>query len=1000
MFREETVLRLIGAPTVFFYLFTLSGFAGLIYESIWTHYLKLFLGHAAYAQTLVLGIFMGGMALGSWVCARWGQRWRRLILGYAIVEGLIGLLALIFHDIFTTAVSHAYDVILPALGAPLAISAYKWAASALLILPQSVLLGMTFPLLSAGVIRRFPDTSGGIIATLYFSNSIGAAVGVLASGFLLIDWFGLPGTLRTAGALNLLVAALAGYLQTRAAEPPAAPRPAAASQRAAGNARLLLAIALLTGGASFIYEIAWIRMLSLVMGSATHSFELMLSAFILGLALGGWWIRRRIQRIGNLLAFLAAVQVVMGLLAAATLLLYNQTFDIMHWLMQTVGKSYAGYLWFNTVGHGIALAVMLPATICAGMTLPLLTYTLLDRGHGEAAIGGVYAANTVGAITGVFFAVHLGLPLLGIKWLLAAGAAIDIALGFGLWWHLQRHTGRRFPVRGALATSVVLALILTSAQPDGLRMASGTYREGQMLSATDDQLLFHRDGKTASIDVIQHASDLRAIRTNGKTDAAIYSGPLPIFGGDEPTMVLAALSPLAYIYQPRSAAVIGFGSGLSTHAMLASGSIQRVDTVEIEQAMVEGARHFMFRVARAYEDPRSHLHIDDAKTFFSSRQQRYDIILSEPSNPWVSGVAGLFTTEFYQHVSRHLSDDGIFVQWLQLYEIDSKIVASITRALESVFDDYVVLTPNNIDMLLLARRHGEFAAPSPRLFIDPGVREELAKIGIHHLRDFELRLIGNKKLLHEVLAGPAAPANSDYHPYVDLHAVQARFLRAGVSDALGVRRFPVPVLTLLTGQPRTSMDPISDFPFLDITGDTARADKITALLRGDSVADMPAELEVYASDAGRLLTGCQPSMDNVYWVDSLFNTVAMGVLPYASPPPLQQILGAASARACPGQAPPQLAWLRLLRAIAVADNKDIVRVSREILERHYTYSDRQYAYVVFAALAALVSEGEVDDARQLWHGYGTDVMPVFRDQAAVKRMLLGSEFTAAESDGY
>ena len=163
---------------VFFLLFALSGFSGLIYESIWTHYLKLFLGHAAYAQTLVLAIFMGGMAIGSWLCSRYSARWGRLLLGYAVTEAVIGLCALLFHGAFVAIIELSYTAVIPRLADPGLISAYKWFLSATMILPQSILLGMTFPLMSAGILRLFPDKPGRSITMLYFTNSIGAAIGV------------------------------------------------------------------------------------------------------------------------------------------------------------------------------------------------------------------------------------------------------------------------------------------------------------------------------------------------------------------------------------------------------------------------------------------------------------------------------------------------------------------------------------------------------------------------------------------------------------------------------------------------------------------------------------------------------------------------------------------------------------------------------------------------------------------------------------------------------
>ena len=408
-----------------FLLFAVSGFAGLIYESIWSHYLKLFLGHAAYAQTLVLALFMGGMAIGSWLCSRLSQRWSNLLRGYAISEAVIGIAALVFHPVFLGATGMAYDSWLPGLheatNSETATALFKWLLAGALILPQSILLGMTFPLMSAGIIRRHPDAPGETLAMLYFTNSLGAAIGVLASGFVMIEHLGLPGTMMAAGAINLVLATVVWVLA-----PGADPRPQLATETHAaqpGALRapteapygLMLTIALLTGTASFIYEIGWIRMLSLVLGSSTHSFELMLSSFILGLACGGLWVKKRIDRITDPVRFLALVQVAMGVLALATLPLYGQMFPLMQAVMKGLAQTDSGYTLFLLASHGIALAIMFPASFCAGMTLPLITFVLLRSGQGEKAIGAVYAANTLGAIIGVFAAAHLGMPLLGLK---------------------------------------------------------------------------------------------------------------------------------------------------------------------------------------------------------------------------------------------------------------------------------------------------------------------------------------------------------------------------------------------------------------------------------------------------------------------------------------------------------------------------------------------------------------------------------------------------------
>src|SRR5512145_874640 len=201
-----------------FALFTLSGFTGLIYESIWSHYLKLFLGAAAFAQSFVLAAFMGGMAIGAWLASRWSARTANLLVVYGVIEALIGLAALVFHEVFALLTQASLDHVIPALGSPLGVEVYKYTLCGVLIVPQTVLLGMTFPFMSGAVIRRGPEASGHHLTMLYFTNSIGAAMGALAAAFLLLGWLGMAGTMRLAGALNLALAA-AVFVMARGGEP-------------------------------------------------------------------------------------------------------------------------------------------------------------------------------------------------------------------------------------------------------------------------------------------------------------------------------------------------------------------------------------------------------------------------------------------------------------------------------------------------------------------------------------------------------------------------------------------------------------------------------------------------------------------------------------------------------------------------------------------------------------------------------------------------------------
>ena len=216
----------------------------------------------------------------------------------------------------------------------------QWLLAAALILPQSVLLGMTFPLMSAAILRLQSQRGGRVFAMLYFSNSAGAVIGVLLAGFWLIESYGLRATMMIAGACNLLVAVVAMLLARR--RPGLATAPPAPSATAPVG-RWLLVFAFLTATASFLYEIAWLRMLALVQGASTHAFETMLSAFILGLALGGWWVRNRIERFRSPLAVLATVQVLMGLAALATLPAYHFTFDLMQFAMARLPRTGGGF---------------------------------------------------------------------------------------------------------------------------------------------------------------------------------------------------------------------------------------------------------------------------------------------------------------------------------------------------------------------------------------------------------------------------------------------------------------------------------------------------------------------------------------------------------------------------------------------------------------------------------------------------------------------------------
>ena len=792
-------------------LFVASGFAGLVYQAIWSHYLGLILGHAAYAQTLVLAIFMGGMAAGAWLVSARGGRWTGLIRSYAIIELIIGATALVFHPLFLGYMELSQNTVLPALQNESAIRAWQWGSAALLIAPQSVLLGMTFPLMSGGYLRVSPQQDGEILGGLYFTNSIGAAAGALAATFLLLPWIGMPGAVMVAGVINLLVGMVAWRVAASVpdtvaaiAPPPSSgvaqsvPDARAADDRLSRFQTLMLAGAAITGASSFVYEVGWIRLLNQALGTTVHSFELMLTAFILGLAFGGLWVRKRSRNIKDPVAVAGVAQVLMGLAALASLPVFAQSFQWVGWFMGIFPRNETGYYLFSLGSATVALLVMFPAAFFAGMTLPLFTMALLRRGNGEKSIGRIYAANTLGAIVGVMLAMHVLIPLLGLRLAVTLAALADILLGLVL----LRAFSTIFRPKlyfGALASALIVAsLSLLYGAADPRSLASGVFRHGvfQLAAGTDVQFL--RDGKTATVAFYRQGS-VGTIATNGKPDASIELSQNGVPTDDEYTMAMAASLPLALHASPERVAVIGWGSGLSTHTLLGSKVPKVVDTIEIEASMHVGAQGYGDRVGRAYLDPRSQLHIDDARTFFSTGKKKYDVIVSEPSNPWVSGVSSLFTRQFYRFLTKHLEEDGLLIQWMQTYELNDPLYYTMVAALIEEYPHVDAYLTNTSDVIFVAS-HAPIRDFDASQLRDPGLLKELERLGLATAPDHAVRRFANREVLAGLVEMYGAPVHTDFHPTVALGAPKSRYKVETVKSVMNLMGVGMPVLEFTGGR--------------------------------------------------------------------------------------------------------------------------------------------------------------------------------------------------------
>ncbi len=967
-------------------VFVLSGFAGLIYQSIWSHYLGLWLGHAAYAQALVLATFMGGMGLGAALVARYTSGWRNLVRKYAIVELALGVAGLCFHLIFVNLHHLLLESIVPVLPSASLVSGVKWGVAIGLILPQSILLGMSFPLMSAGIMRRIQGIEGRVLGNLYFSNSIGAAAGALAATFILVPAVGLPGAIQIAGCLNLLVGAAAWVLSpNEAGNQSQAPRQVSDSESVARPSAkrsllyVLLAGTALSSAASFMYEIGWVRMLSLAVGTTLHAFELMLAAFIGGLALGGLWIRGHADKFGRPLIALSWIQLLMGLCALGSLALYSGAFKWVGYLMAALAETNSGYHFYNAGTAVAAIGIMLPAAFFAGATLPLFTTILLRAGFGESVIGKVYACNTFGAIFGVFAAVHFMIPRMGLRDAMIAAAGLDIAIGLVLMGLYSQGRQRALLVPAVVGASL-FCVVATGmwVQFDPHRLASGVFRSGRPTLGSSYEMLYYRDGKTASVALFQSQNAVRSIANNGKVDASLSfdeeAGPT----FDESTMVLAGALPMGLHADPRRVAVIGFGSGLTTQTVLADPRVENVDTIEIESMMIEAARGFGYRVERAYADPRSNIVIDDAKTVLSGSRDRYDIIISEPSNPWMAGVGNLFADEFYDFIAKRLNPGGLFVQWLQLYEIDEALVGSILSAFVPHFDDHRAWLANSSDLLIVGTR----GDPLPALDIEHLFRDQLGvemrRAGLRDPAQIVLREFADGALLRAMAAALGQPANSYYRPVLTLNAPRTRFRRLS-ADRINARSGEhVMVLELLgTGKPLPGGVAPPERPHFRGEYNTTIARTLRGVLLGDGDAYALSNRfdSAWRTELLRLQSqNCRESEDAgrvPVWLD-LYGPFVLETLPFIDTEGAYSLFVEPEWHRCTDMPALVRTALDFTRDLALRDLSEIPVSAARFLDRAAedgidSNPLNELAYL--AAQAALISSGDLTNARSFRNDY-------------------------------
>ncbi len=755
---------------IIYALFALSGISGLLYEGTWARYLKLFLGHSSYGQILTLSIYMGGLGIGSFIAAKMLPKIQNPFKAYAITELAIGMGGFVYHFLYEHMTNWFYSGQWSAQMGSEGAKAIKIVLAVASTTPWAILLGMTFPFIAAALARRHADEGSLSIPRLYFTNSAGAAVGLLLASYLLIPALGTHGTLILAAILNLALGLSFYFYAPPVGLPPMRKANSTVDLEGFPKASVWLTIAFITGLTSFIYEVVWIRLLSLMMGSSTHSFDLMVSAFILGLALGGYYSRKLAHR--DSISILAWVQVLMGFFAVSTIYTYPLFFEAMNLSNLLFRQSEVGYQGWSILKYAMSILWMVPTSFFAGMTLPLITWSLSRRSSSDQSVGAVYGFNTFGAITGALLGGMLLIPILQLKWSLWMAASLDVLLGVLLFLLYRRQALRQFKL-WLLVLAIVPATLI---EFDAHMVTAGMFRGFKEYMRYEK--VYVENGRTATISF--HESPVHGyIKTNGKPDASIRKDRNKPVEGDELTQAATALIPMATRNEPYEAGMVGFGSGMSAYYLLADPLLQRLDVVEIEGKMLELANRFRPVNARAFDDPRVNLYIDDARTFFHTHRRQYDILVSVPSNPWVSGVSSLFSEEFYHHIRRYIKPKGVLVQWLQLYEFDNSLLLHILKALDKSFP-YVALyrIPDEPDIIMLASDHPIRQEHIQRFVTTDSIQAEFGRMHRPWWFFGEQNFLATNKTLAPLLKH--IEPNSEYIPWVDNRAESMRWANHSV----------------------------------------------------------------------------------------------------------------------------------------------------------------------------------------------------------------------------
>jgi spermidine synthase len=748
-------------------LFFLSGSAGLVYQVLWMRSLGLFFGSDMYGVSIILGTFMGGLALGSLLGGRLAERTTRPLLWYGLAELGIGFVGLRFSAILAS-----FDPLLHAAyggaggGAGPGYQALRIGlAGGALLLPTS-LMGATLPLILKHFVRS-RSVLGAAGAYFYAVNTLGALVGTLAAGFVLLPYLGMARATACAAAVNGGIGVVCGALgwwakvpgdARDAAQPDLDPLPGLAPGLRQQLATAALIAFGVSGFGSFALEVAWTRILLISFSATVYSFAATLACFLFGIFLGSRLVSGLVDRHPNPLALFARLELGIAASVAVLGLLLHVTPAGFGRLLAALGPRLGEHaLVAATLLVSFPLLVVPASLLGATFPVALRVYTTSVARVGSRS-GDLYASNTLGAVLGSGVAGFVLIPRLGASVTLALLALLFLAVGAAL-TRVSRPAGPAGKARGALGLAAALALLCGAG---ALLLPYRPALNFDQASLADAKLLYHAEGVQNTIDVVRGASGATSLIIGGNVEADDGERQRRHF-------VLKGHLPLLLMREPASVLIVGLGMGITLQATARHPGLERIDVVELSPDILAAQAQLADVNGNVLANPLVHVRIDDGRLFMKLTSERFDMITADPIHPKVSRVGYLYTREYYEAIRAHLNPGGVVCQWMPVYQIAPRRLRSAIKTFLEVFP-FATLWYVEGHALLVAKQDSPLIdyALLQQKFDDPKVREDLASIDIASPAQLLAHLrMGPAEIRAYVDAEPDVPLNTDDSPYLE-----------------------------------------------------------------------------------------------------------------------------------------------------------------------------------------------------------------------------------------